>query len=133
MQQFFTNLLTGLTTVFAWTPASILLIMPFIGMYTGLVYLQQMSALRLLALAILCIGGVLGYLGLTSVCWGLKLKLNTKRLFLIIGTLTLASVMAIGNFSENTLLHTTLSIEHFYLFMCPLFFLFLHSVLAFKR
>ena len=133
MQHFLANLLIGLTTVFAWTPATILLIMPFIGIYTGLMYLDEMDSVRLLLLCVITVLAIAGYLGLTSICWGLKLSSKTKLLCLISGVIALTSVIVIGYMSDNTLLHISFNIEEIYLFICPLMFLLLHTALEFNK
>lgn len=133
MKHFLTNLLTGLTTVFAWTPASILLIMPFIGIYTGLVYLSEMDIFRLLFLCLITVLAVAGYVGLTSICWGLKLAVKTRLICLICGVIALTSIIVIGYMSDNELLHISFNIEEIYLFVCPLGFLLLHAVLECKK
>ena len=133
MHHFLGNLLIGLTTVFAWTPATILLIMPFAGIYTGLLYLTEMDTVRLLGLCLFAIMALAGYLGLTSICWGLKLHLKTKVLCLTSGTIALASAIVIGYMSDNTLLHISFSIEQIYLFISPLLFLLLHTVIELKK
>lgn len=133
MQHFLINLLIGLTTVFAWTPATILLVMPFIGIYTGLMYLGEMDIVRLLLLCLITILAIAGYLGLTSICWGLKLAIKTKLLCLISGVVALTSVIAIGYMSDNTLLHISFNVEEIYLFVCPLLFLLLHTALEYNK
>lgn len=133
MKHFLTTLLTGLTTIFAWTPASILLVMPFIGLYTGFLYFEEMDLLRLILLCLLTVLGIAGYVGLTSICWGLKLPTKTRLICLICGKVALSSVIAIGYMSENELLHIRFNIEEIYLFICPLVFLVLHTVLEYNK
>ncbi len=133
MQNFLISLLTGLTTVFAWTPATILLVMSFIGIYTGLVYFEEMDVFRLILLCLLTVLGIAGYLGLTSICWGLKLTTRTKLVCLICGIMALSSVILIGYMSENELLHISFNIEEIYLFICPLVFLLLHTLLVYRN
>lgn len=133
MQHFFANLLIGLTTVFAWAPATILLIMPFVGIYTGLLYFAEMDTLRLLGLCLIAALAIAGYLGLTSICWGLKLPIKTKVLCLLSGVISLTIVIVIGYMSDNELLHIRFRVEDIYLFVCPLLFLSLHAVLEFRK
>lgn len=133
MKHFLTTLLTGLTTVFAWTPATILLVMPFIGIYTGFVYFEEMDIVRLVLLCFLTVLGIAGYVGLTSICWGLKLAITTKLVCLICGIIALSSVIVIGYMSDNELLQISFNIEEIYLFICPLVFLVLHTVLEYNK
>ena len=133
MNHFLNTLLTGLTTVFAWTPATILLIMPFIGIYTGLRYFSEMDVFRLVFLCLIAILALAGYVGLSAICWGLKLRAKTKLICLFSGLIALSSIVTIGLFSNNELLHISFTLEEIYLFVCPLFFLLLHSVLEYKK
>lgn len=137
MKHFLHHLLIGLTTVFAWAPATILLIMPFIGLYTGWVYMSEMDTgleiARLLGLCVIALLALAGYAALSAICWGLRLP--EKAIFpgLICGSVALGGAIVMGYLSNNPLLHITLSVEHLYLFVCPLFFLLLHAVLAYKK
>ncbi|MFT6267901.1 MAG: hypothetical protein ACJAVV_000706 [Alphaproteobacteria bacterium] len=137
MKHFLNNLLTGLTTVFAWTPATILLIMPFIGIYTGLVYLGEINTvtgiLRLLLFCVITVLAFAGYLGLSAICWGLKLPARTKLPCLLSGVVALTSAIGIGYMSGNTLLQISFDIEEIYFFVSPLFFLLLHSGLEYRN
>jgi hypothetical protein len=133
MQTFLTNLLIGLTTVFAWAPATILLIMPFVGIYTGLVYFNEMDSIRLIGLCLIAVMAVAGYVGLSAVCWTIKLSSKTKLACLLCGFFALLSVISIGYMSNNPLLHVSANIEEIYLFVCPLVFLLLHIFLELKK
>jgi hypothetical protein len=133
MHHFLNSLLIGLTTVFAWTPASILLLLALFGIYTGIIYLDDVGLVRMVSLSLIGIGAVAGHLGLTSICWGLKLNPKTRLFCLTSGAIALTSVIVIGYLSENELLHISFDIEQIYLFVCPLFLLLLHVVLEYRR
>lgn len=132
MNHYINALLIGLTTVFAWTPASILLLLALFGVYTGVLYFDEVGFIRLIALAVVGLAAVLGYLGLTSICWGLKLNIKVRLFFLLSGLIALLSAIIIGYLSSNTMLHISFKIEEIYLFICPLLFLLLHVVLQSK-
>ena len=133
MKHFLHNLLIGITTVFAWTPATVLLIMPVIGLYTGLMHLGDMNILRLLILCVITVLAIAGYLGLSAICWGLKLPVKAVFPCLVSGVVALTSAIGIGYLSGNTLLHISVNIEEIYLFVSPLAFLILHSVIEYKK
>jgi len=133
MHHFLASLLIGLSTVFGWAPATILLIMPFIGIYTGLVYFNEMDMARLFGLCLIAIMAIAGYLGLTSVCWGLKLAPKAKFLCLLSGTIALSSAIVIGQMSDNASLHLSYSIEGIYLLICPLLILIFHTIIECKK
>lgn len=133
MNYVFTSLLVGLTTVFAWAPASILLFLAFVGVYTGVLYFEEVGFVRLFALCMLSVCAVAGYLGLTSICWGLKLKPLLRILCLACGTLALSTAVVMGHLSGNPLLQISFNIEQIYLFVCPLGFLLFHVIRDAKR
>jgi hypothetical protein len=129
MNHYINALLIGLTTVFAWTPATILVLLALFGIYTGILYSDEVGIVRLLALGSLGFSAAIGYIGLTSICWGLKLNRKARLVFLLIGLIGLICVITIGFMSENPILHIGFNIEDIYLFICPLLFLFLHAAL----
>jgi hypothetical protein len=128
MHHFLSSLLIGLTTVFAWAPASILLFLAGVGVYTGVLYFDEVGLVRLLALCLLSICAIAGYVALTSICWGLKLQPMFRLICLGCGTLALIVAITLGHLSGNPLLQITLNIEQIYLFVCPLILLVLHVV-----
>jgi hypothetical protein len=133
MNYVFASLLVGLTTVFAWAPASILLFLAFVGVYTGVLYIEEVGFLRLFALCLLSACALAGYLALTSICWGLKLKPLVRLFCLVCGTLALAMTVVLGHLSGNPLLQISFNIEQIYLFVCPLGFLLFHLICDAKR
>jgi len=126
MHYYFQSLLTGLTTAFAWAPSVILLIMPLVGIYTGLIYVAEIGVLRILLVALLILGAGAGFVGLTSLCWNLKLRSKTQLICLLSGIMTLICVITIGYLSDNPSLHLGFSVIEVYLFIGPLFFSLLH-------
>jgi hypothetical protein len=133
MNYVFASLAVGLTTVFAWAPASILLLLAFVGVYTGVLYIEEVGFVRLFALCLLSVCALAGYLGLTSICWGLKLKPLLRLLCLACGTLALSTALVLGHLSGNPLLQISFNIEQIYLFVCPLGFLLFHFMRDAKR
>lgn len=126
MHYYFQSLLTGFTTVFAWAPSVILLIMPLVGIYTGLIYVAEIGILRIVLVALLILGAGAGFAGLTAVCWGLSLRPRTRLICLLSGVMTLLCVITIGYLSDNPMLHLGFSVIEVYLFIGPLFFSLLH-------
>lgn len=128
MNHFFASVLVGLTTVFAWAPASILLFLAFVGVYTGVLYIEEVGFIRLSALFLLSVFALAGYLALTSICWGLKLKPLWRLSCLACGTLALSTAVLMGHLSGNPLLQISVNLEQIYLFVCPLGFLVFHVI-----
>ena len=122
-------LLIGLTTVFAWTPAVILLVLALFGLLSAGLNIVEVPLYITLALIFVGLGGVAGFLGLSSVCWGLKLKPITRQRYLILGVITLLLVIITGASSQNKLLHIGFNVVDIYIFIGPLFFALLHIIL----
>ena len=122
-------LLIGLTTVFAWTPAVILLVLALFGLLSAGLNIVEVPLYITLALIFVGLGGVAGFLGLSSVCWGLKLKPITLQRYLILGVITLLLVIITGASSQNKLLHIGFNVVDIYIFIGPLFFALLHIIL----
>ena len=124
----FRALLIGLTTVFAWTPSAILLVLALFGLVSAVINAAEVPFYFTLALILVGLGGVVGFLGLSSVCWGLKLKPIVRQLCLIIGVITLLAVVIIGASSQNKLLHIGFNLVDIYIFIGPLIFGLLHII-----
>lgn len=133
MQFYIQSLLSSLTTVFAWAPSAILLCMPIVGIYTGLLYIAEIGFLPIALLILLTITGGAGFIGLSAVCWHLKLRKITILLCLISGLISLILVIVIGFLSNNDMFQLGFSVVEVYLFMGPLFFLLLHIALLSKQ
>lgn len=129
----FQSLLNSLTTVFAWMPSAVLLCMPIVGVYTGLIYVDEIGVLRVVSVGVLIVGAAAGFLGLTALSWGLKLTPITLLVCLSSGAITLISVIVIGYLSGDPMLQLGFSVIEVYLFISPLFFLILHAFLTVKR
>lgn len=74
-----------------------------------------------LVLFLVCSGGAIGYLGLTSLCWNLyPLGRNKQIVCLFIGLLTLIYVILAGIMSEQSLLMISNEWLDWYLFVAPI-------------
>ena len=133
MQVYLQSLLTGLTTVFAWAPCAVLLCMPIVGIYTGLFYIAEIGLMRIALLVMLTLSGVAGFVGLSAVCWPLKLSTRHTLFCLISGLLTLILVITIGYLSGNPMFALSLSVIEIYLFIGPMLFLCIHIMLLSKK
>jgi hypothetical protein len=122
-------LFIGLTTVFAWTPATILLILALFGLISAVLNIAIVPAYISLSLFLVGMGSIAGYVSLCSICWGLKLKENTRFCMLLLGVMTLIIVITIGATSQSKLLHIEFVLEDIYLFICPLIFGLIHIFL----
>lgn len=124
------QLFTGLTLVFAWVPATLLMV--FVGYAVfSVVHNWTLVALEInLTLLGVSIGGCIGYIGLSSVCWPVIRLGRLKQLgFLVVGVLTLIIVIILGEQSQNELLMISSAWLDWYLFVSPLVFSSLHICL----
>ena len=122
-------LFIGLSTVFAWTPATILVLLGLFGLVSAFVNISEVPFQLTLSLIFVGLGGLTGYVGISAVCWGIKLKSNLILACLIIGALTLVFVISMGEMSPSKKLHIGLNVEDIYLFISPLIFIFIHIFL----
>jgi hypothetical protein len=122
-------LFIGLSTVFAWTPATILVALGLFGLISAFVNISEVPFQLTLSLIFVGLGSLTGYIGISAVCWGIKLKSNLILVCLIIGALTLTFVIIMGATSPSKVLHIGLNVEDIYLFVSPLIFIFIHVFL----
>jgi hypothetical protein len=126
-------LFIGLTTVFAWTPATILVILAIFSLASVIFNVAEVPAYLTVALMFVGLGGIAGYIGLSAVCWGLKLKADLILLCLILGVMSLIFTLVMGATSQHELLHIGLNWMDIYLFVSPLIFAFIHIALLEKK
>ena len=129
---FLKTLLSGLTTIFAWTPASVLVVIAAYGLYAGVINIVDVHWSITLGLFLIGLGGIGGYMGITSVAWNLKVSAKWNSLLLALGVLTLTTVILIGATSESEALYIGLYWVDLYLFVCPLVLGFIHLVYQLK-
>lgn len=122
-------LFIGFSTVFAWTPATILVVLSLFGLVSAFVNISEVPLQLTLSLIFVGLGGLTGYIGISAVCWGIKLNSKLILACLIIGALTLIFVIIMGAISPSKILHIGLNFEDIYLFICPLIFTFIHVFL----
>jgi hypothetical protein len=122
-------LFINLTTVFAWTPAFILVLLALFGLVSAVINVAEVPIYLTLALILVGLGGISGFLALSSICWGLKLRLVTRFRALIFGVLTLLFVILIGASSKSELLHIGFNLVDFFIFIGPLLFGSVHIIL----
>jgi len=122
-------LFIGLSTVFAWTPATILVLIGLFGLISAFVNISEVPFQLTLSLIFAGLGGLIGYIGISAVCWGIKLKSNFILACLLMGALTLMFVIIVGATSHNQALHIGLNFEDMYLFVSPLIFTLIHIFL----
>lgn len=119
---FFRTLMNGLTTIFAWTPASVLVVIAGYGLYAGVINMTDVHWSITLGLLMIGIGGVIGYGGITSIAWNIHLPTRVKVVSLAAGVLTLIAVVVIGALSDSEVLYIGLYWVDLYLFISPLLF-----------
>ena len=126
---FLRNLLIGITTIFAWVPATLLALLAALGLFAGIVNIFEMPFYFTLLWIGVCVGGLLGYVALTAVSFGLKLKFKLRLLFLLMGFLSLLYVCLEGSNFQGELIKLGTSWFEIYLVGGPLLFGLVHIVL----
>lgn len=123
------EILIGITVLFAWVPSLILVFIALLGFVSGFYALVQLDLSFAIPTILLSIGGVLGFLSLTSLSWGLKLNFFTRLAFLLVGVLSLSSVIVIGHVNIFSWFKLGFSWLEFYFLYCPLALGILHIAL----
>jgi hypothetical protein len=121
----------GLSTIFAWTPANILLLFACFALYSAIVNIAVVPLSLTLELIFVGVGGILGYVGISAICWDLKLSDKQQLVCLSSGVLALGFTLWKGEVSNNKLLQLGSDWVDWYLFVSPLIFTLLHIVLLF--
>ena len=123
------NLLIGLTTILAWVPSTLLVILAFFALIGAVGSILDLPIIFSLKWIVTSVFGILGYIALTSVSWGLMLKHKTRLAFLIFGLLALAFTYWSGVNFDGEMFKLGSGWFEFYLFLCPAIFLIIHIVL----
>lgn len=125
------NLIIGLTTILAWVPATVLVIFAFLGLIGGIANAFTLPITYTLHWILLSLGGILGYIALSSLSWGLSLPLKFRLYFLISGVSSLSWVYWRGLPIEGELFKFGPNVITFFLFTGPLLFGVFHIFLHF--
>lgn len=132
---FRSQLIIGISILFGWVPSLLLLALACLGLFSGAVSLFDNSFPLSLVFVVLGVMGILGFIGSTAVCWGLKVSYNKRMWFLLCGVLALFITSAwlfLGSYNKPNL-HDDLTIYLFcYVFVCPLLIGSFHVVLHLK-
>lgn len=123
------SLFTGLTTIFCWTPATLLMVFVLYGFYSAFLNIFIVPFDITLSLILMGAGGTLGYIAITSICWGIKLARKMLIGFLSVGVISLCFAIFKGATSENELLLLRNEWLDWYLFVGPLVFALIHVIL----
>ena len=123
------NLLIGLTTVLAWGPSTLLVVLACFALIGALGSIFDLPITLSLKWILTSLFGIAGYIGLTSVSWGLKLDLKTRLVFLILGLIALVCTYWSGVKFDGEIFKLVDGWFGIYLFFCPALFLLIHIVL----
>lgn len=126
---FMRNLLIGLTTILAWVPSTLLVILAFFALIGAVGSVLDLPIIYSLKWIITSASGIAGYIALTSVSFGLKLKHRTRLVFLILGLFALMFTYWSGVNFDGEMFKLGSSWFEFYLFACPAIFFLIHIVL----
>lgn len=120
--EFRKQLKIGLSIAFGWVPALLLMCFAVLAFVSGMANLFSEAFIISFGFVLLGALGILGFIALTSVCWGLKVEFFKRLWFLVcgVGSLLVASIYLIHNSSKSNL-HDDATVYLFgYIFICPL-------------
>ncbi|MCO7187855.1 MULTISPECIES: hypothetical protein [unclassified Pseudoalteromonas] len=123
------ELLIGLTIILAWVPSTLLVIIAVLTLIGAVGNILELPILFSVKWIFTSIFGIFGYIALTSVSWGLKLKQKTRLVFLILGLSALVFTYWSGINYKGEIFKLVSTWLEFYLFLCPAIFLIIHLVL----
>ena len=126
---FLRNLFIGLTIVFAWLPATFLMIIGGLYFLTSIVTIFFVPLSFTLQWLLPLVGGLLGYLALTSLSWGLNITLKKRLIFLILGVVSLLYVYWLSCNYQGEFLSLSFSWYKLFIIGGPLFFSIVHILL----
>lgn len=95
--------LTILTIIFAWLPASLLVLLAAINIYIATVAMFTAPNSQLIAIYWLSIAAFAGYAGLCSVCFGFKMPPIRRLLCLITGVLAIIAPLRLMYYQSPAL------------------------------
>ena len=126
---FYREIVIGITTIFAWLPALILTFLSAFVFLMGFAAISEYNYLVAIVCTLLSCGGLLGFIALTSLCWGLYISFIKRLLFLLAGVLSLATVIYLGTADPTSALYLSFHPLVVYLFYSPLVIGIFHIVL----
>ena len=126
---FYRELIIGFTTIFAWLPALILTFLAAFVFLMGFAAISEGDYLIATTCILLSSGGVLGFIALTSLCWGLHISFLKRLIFLLAGVLSLATVIYLGTLDPTSALYLSYHPLVVYLFYSPFVIGLFHIVL----
>ncbi|GAB4200157.1 MAG: hypothetical protein Tsb002_36150 [Wenzhouxiangellaceae bacterium] len=119
---FIRHLLNNLTTLFAWTPATLLIVVAIIGALSAWGQTPTLPPAGILTYLLIATGGIAGYIALTAICWNLKLPARLVLALLAAGILAMAALLALGALTANPFIHLRTNWVDWYLYVGPLAF-----------
>jgi hypothetical protein len=123
------HLFMGLSTVFAWAPATVLVLFAGFSLYGGITNIFIVPLDLSISLVVLGLAGIAGYVGVSAICWNLKLSNRYRLVCLATGAVALAYSIWMGMSSGNKLLKMGDDWVNWYLFIGPLIFAVIHIVI----
>ncbi|WP_194867820.1 hypothetical protein [Pseudoalteromonas sp. PPB1] len=133
--EFRNQLIIGISIIIGWVPSLILVALACLGVFLGALSLFDKAFPMAIAFVTLGVMGILGFVGSTSVCWGLKISYRKRFWFLLCGvaSLLVASLWLFnGSYNQPNLHDDAAAYLFFYIFICPLLIGIFHVVLHLK-
>lgn len=116
---FYREIVIGITTIFAWVPALLLTFPTAFLFFMGVAALSEGNILFAMSCALLSCGGVLGFIALTSLCWGLQIAFHKRLAFLVAGVISLGTIIYLGTKDPSSALYLNYHLLVVYVFYSP--------------
>lgn len=114
------NLIIGLTLILGWTPCLPLVLLCLLGVVTSVVGIFHNSLIETLSIFTFSIGGILGFIALTSLTWGLQLSFFKRLLFLCFGVLAMGTLWLLDSLEISSSLQFSFNWFTFYFLVSPI-------------
>lgn len=134
--EFRNQFIIGISIIFGWVPSLMLVALACLGVFSGVLSLFDKAFPMAIAFIVLGAMGMLGFVGSTSVCWGLRISYRKRFWFLLCGvaSLLIATLWLLSGSYNQPNLHDDATVYLFgYIFICPLTIGIFHVVLHLKN
>lgn len=126
---FYREIVIGITTIFAWVPALILTFLAAFLLFMGVAALDKGNILFAVGCVLLSCGGVMGFIALTSLCWGLRIAFHKRLAFLVAGVISLGTIIYLGTVDPSSAFYLSYHPLVVYVFYSPFVIGIFHIVL----
>lgn len=114
------ELIIGMTLLFGWIPSLPLVFFCVLGLLSGVINLFTPKSYISLFILPLSIGGILGFIALTSLSWGIKLNFHRRLRFLSYGVASMGGIWLLDYLQASRFPDLNINWFTAYFLMCPI-------------